>query len=613
MDLLAEKADLRNVRRTLKSLPINLSNAHRDMMERIDRQEATAVRAAYQVLSWIVSAVRPLTIAELRHALAIEPGEPRFDKSGMRSQGYLLTVCGGLVVIESRSTIVRLVHYSTEEYIQATRQDLLRSANATIASSCLTYLSYKAHAQLNCIIDAVQFDRVAFTRPVFNDIDAIVLEYPQDYPFYQYAAQYWGIHAQGPNELDVQDQIFAFFDLDMNLLCSVQSKILSERGWPGSREYLLAEPIHRLWVAAQFGLTKTVRGLLLRGASIDQNLHYAGRPFPGPSALQSATINGHLGVVQLLLDSGANHGISGDQFGSPVLAAAYNGHMDVLRLLLDSGANPSPYTDYYGTAVGAASLAGQRDAVELLLQRGASIAIPGVMPNGQALQFAAMCNREAIVKLLIDSGANVDEGYSIHERFIRACREQGDSRGIQDRQEEEAWSVRWRISHQKVFQVRADDCESPLQCASLLGHYRIAEILLENNASVNNEGLLWGTPLQAASFVGDLKIARLLIKHGAKVNADGYALGDALQAACIYGNEKVVNLLLEHGATINSKSKGLLGNALQTALIRDHKEVLSLLLKRRHPAYRTAASICHWIFLCLPSHFRSEQKRCYAS
>ena len=120
-----------------------------------------------------------------------------------------------------------------------------------------------------------------------------------------------------------------------------------------------------------------------------------------------------------------------------------------------------------------------------------------------------------------------------------------------------------------------------LQAASVAGHERIVQMLLDKGADINVQGGEHGTAFQAAVYWGREDVVQILLKQGADVNAsvstkcslpwheaacnglDGVCAsntrraigryGNAPQAAACRGNEQVVKILLAKGADVNSK------------------------------------------------------------
>ena len=91
-------------------------------------------------------------------------------------------------------------------------------------------------------------------------------------------------------------------------------------------------------------------------------------------------------------------------------------------------------------------------------------------------------------------------------------------------------------------------------------------------------GRNYGTALHAASLGGHKKIVQTLLDKGVDVNAQGGFYGNALQAASSEGHDQVVQMLLDKGADVNAQG-GEYGNALQAASRQGHDEVVQMLLR----------------------------------
>jgi hypothetical protein len=109
MDSLTGKLNAREVRKALEELPKGVYDTYDEAMTRINRQDGSHSHLAEQALSWIVYAFRPLSVGELQHALAIEPESASLDPEAIVDEEILTSVCAGLVVIDEKRPIFRLV------------------------------------------------------------------------------------------------------------------------------------------------------------------------------------------------------------------------------------------------------------------------------------------------------------------------------------------------------------------------------------------------------------------------------------------------------------------------------------------------------------------------
>jgi len=112
------------IRTALKKLPRGskaYDHAYEETMRRLECQIANSRELAKQVLSWITCAKRPLTTTELQHALGVEVGESELDEDNFSQIEDIVSVCAGLVTVDEESNIIRLIHYTTQEYFERTR------------------------------------------------------------------------------------------------------------------------------------------------------------------------------------------------------------------------------------------------------------------------------------------------------------------------------------------------------------------------------------------------------------------------------------------------------------------------------------------------------------
>ncbi|KAL2865382.1 uncharacterized protein BJX67DRAFT_183473 [Aspergillus lucknowensis] len=158
--------------------PRALSQAYDHAMERVMRQKTDLCALARKVLSWIVCAKIPLRTAEIQHALAANTGECELEKDSIPTIDDMISVCAGLVTVDKKTDIIRLVHYTTQEYFDIARDRWFPQAMDDITAACVTYLSYDRFETGFCVTQR-GFDQ----RLRMNAL-------------YSYASRYWGHHAR---------------------------------------------------------------------------------------------------------------------------------------------------------------------------------------------------------------------------------------------------------------------------------------------------------------------------------------------------------------------------------------------------------------------------------
>ena len=213
-------------------------------MKRIQGQEAGFRELAQRVLSWITCARRPLTTLELRHALAVEVGDSELGEDNLQEIEEMVSACAGLVTIDEESEIIRLVHYTTQEYFERTQMVLFPDAQRNIAVTCVTYLLFDAFETSFC--------------PTDDEFEARL----QLNPLYHYAAQNWGHHARAAST-EVEQLVLDFLESEAKVSSSCQAMAAS-KSYSGDSGYSQEVPRQMAGVhlAAYFGLKETIIALL---------------------------------------------------------------------------------------------------------------------------------------------------------------------------------------------------------------------------------------------------------------------------------------------------------------------------------------------------------------
>ncbi|KAJ7028119.1 ankyrin repeat domain-containing protein [Mycena alexandri] len=538
IESLSTKSTVKGVREALKSLPKTLNNSYDDAMKRIGEQNEESQAIAHSTLTWVANAKRPLTVLEIQTALAVEPGTKSLDEDNILDMEIILSVCAGLVIVDEQLLVVRLVHYTTQEYLDSVQPQQFPDAHTQITCTLLTYLA---------------FDKMMdFEEDANGDIP----------PLLGYS-QYCLAHAAGPPEGALKDLLLDFLSQGAN----------PRQKWPGAWEsppWTFSDWPRRpsaLWVAAATDLREIVQFLL-------ETVPYV--PDPDCPEIIIASNYGHLQMTQLLVEHGANINVGSTHSGTPLHCASYNGHKHIVCFLIEQGADVNVQGGHFGSALLAASHSGHGNIVQLLIEHGANVNTQGG-DFDSALQAASLQGHGNIVQLLIEHGANVNAqgGYydsalqtaslKGHENIVQLLIEQGANVNVQGGHCGSALQAASSGGYENIVQLLI---EHGANAASLEGHENIVQLLIEQGANVNAQGGDNDSPLQAASYNGHENIVQLLIEYGANVNAQGGEYDSALQAASHEGHGKIVQLLIEQGANVNAQG-GKYGSALQAALQSD--------------------------------------------
>jgi ankyrin repeat protein len=496
------------VREALKSLPKDLYDSYDNAMKRIEEQNEEDRHIAHSALIWVVNARRPLTVAELRVALAVEPGAQELDDDNLLDIEIILAVCAGLVIVDEQLSVVRLVHYTAQEYFESIQPQRFPDAQTEITRTLLTFLSFDCSMNSSWV-------------------------YSQDLPPLVEYSQYCLMHAIGPPEIALRNMILEFHGLD---LCW---KNTIGWGWvspPWNSVDFPSQP-SALWIAAAANLLETAK-FLLKEAPTPQH--------SDSPEISVASYYGHLQMVELLVEHSANVNAQGGHFGHALQAASFNGHIDVVQLLMEHGVNVDAQGGEYQSALQAASCNGHIDIVQLLMEHGANVNVQGGQ-YGSALQAASVNGHMDIVQLLIEHDADVNMQGREFGNALQAALYNGHMDIVQ-----------LLIQHGSHVNVQGGEHRSALQAASINGHIESIQFLIDQGAEVNVLGGEYGSTLQAASYYGHIDIVQLLIKHGADVSAQGGKYGSALKAALyrepddnqplIQRLETVAQLLRDNGA-----------------------------------------------------------------
>ena len=504
---------------------------------------------------------KTLTTKELQHALAVELDDEEFDSDNLPDIRDLVSNCCGLVTIDSENDVIRLVHYTTQEYFERTQKTWFPNAQSEIASICTTYLSFQHFESGMCASHSEFEDRLS------------------SYPLYDYASHHWGSHAaHAPSGtsyqydaafLKTQSKIDAacqgllakkYFPLDTGYsqrsprqmtalhlaafwgLREMAIRHLDDRNLDASNSYCQTP----LSFAAKYGHTAVTQLLLEKGANVESRDWYGRTPL-----LEAANV-GHTAVVQLLLEKGANIESRDMCSITPLSQAAQFGHTAVVQLLLEKGADTESYDHYARKSLSYAAEDGHEAVVRLLLENGADIeSYDG--ENTSALSYAAQNLHEAVVQLLLEKGADIESKDEYGKTPLLYTAVDGNEDGA-------------KLLLQKGADINSKDKKGRTPLSHAAEHATgITQVLLTKQANVEIEDNLGRSPVFYAIIGGHTEALDLLLAHGQTTinfNASDYYGTTALSVAVRLGHTDMVKRLL----TVSSADSGATDNFGRTLL-----------------------------------------------
>ena len=208
MTLLSGQVSRNKIRQALEKLPDKLNDAYDTIMDRIGKQDEQRKMIATTVLMWITYAKERLNVEQLLHSILmnLEPEIEDIDADDLIDVELLLSSCLGLVVLNEEDGIVRLVHYTTQDYLEKIFPD----AHTSIAKTSMAYLSFIVDLPI-AWKEGKQYDASRrYSRWVFMDLTLQNLH--EKYRLAAYAANYLGPHLSEGNEKALAKDVLNFLD-----------------------------------------------------------------------------------------------------------------------------------------------------------------------------------------------------------------------------------------------------------------------------------------------------------------------------------------------------------------------------------------------------------------
>lgn len=512
-------------------------------MQRITTQKQGFRMLAQRVLGWITCANRVLKTEELKHALAVEPGDLEIDEENFTPIIDMVSVCAGLVTINKESDVICLVHYTAQDYFQRTQQQWFPEAEAEMARVCIGYLSFSTFVTGHCYTDE-DFESRLKANPLFL-----------------YAARHWGHHCRTSSS-DLDETVVDFLENEAKISSSTQAMTIYNKN-PGYSQNM-PQHVTGVHLSAYFGLIKVLETLLDNGNYPDlQDSHgrtplswaaesgqessvklllaldiveCTSRDKSGETPASWAAKMGHVEVVTMLVNAGASMENSNVEGQSPLLLAARNGHVAVVQYLMQNKVDINSRDQSKMTPLAWAAASGQVTTLDLLLQQ-ADIDLECKQHSGQTpLSLAAAEGHAAVVKKLLAVLA--------------------DPASTDDQK------------------------RTPLSWAAEKGHDAAVTLLLHNSCGRQDTPDKYGrTPLSFAAANGrDIVVGLLMNSDGVNPNARSKDGRTPLCYAAMHGHTAVTRMLLTKQGIDPDPQDGCGRTPLSWAAKNGHEEVIEALV-----------------------------------
>lgn len=548
MDSLKSKQTLRHIHDTLDNFPDEVNDIYDGILQRISDQKIAADRTlGLKALSRIVCAHRPLSLSELQHVLAVEPGATVFDRYLDYDQEEILSSTAGLVTVDSDKNAVRLVHTTLQEYFNQgdNRNRWFPQAEVEMAGACLTYLNFDDFATLS--------DRE-------EEFDAQKTQYP----FLAYASQYWGVHVHDAGfDPGIQAAAVRLIKEPRRVAAYIRAAWYIDRG---SASWDVRKEVDGLHVCAWFGLSWVIPALDREELDIDvQESTY------GQTPLMYACRAGHVEMVQELLDLGASANIVSARGRTALFEAIFHnrehvvdillkmkdlcinavnakehnrtalilavrlGHVNIAASLLEHDDININQQDSSGiTALYLATFKGNVPIIRLLLQKPETDVNRGDSMSGRSpLILAAERNNTAIVELLLERGADP----TIKDR-------QGGGTALLRAADYGRISViETMLEHKVNLHCRDADERTILHGASAHGWPDIVRFLKANGLDPNARDKNHLTPLHEACCEGQLEVVKVLLEIGADKSLKDRFMRTPFSCAWQHGHLPIMKIL----------------------------------------------------------------------
>lgn len=615
--LLRKGKSSKTIQNMISFLPVELSELYEGFLTNIEESDKAQ---SLQLLQWVCFAMKPLSLSELRFAMAMDEDITYLSiLQCLESDLYVDTddamekrVCDlsqGLAesVEVNGKRFVQLIHQSVDDFLRDKGLQMLSQgelihgtlvgcSHFRLSRSCIQYLSMSEIQDFGFMVDLTGVERIDRYRENSSHL----------FPFLEYACMFWIRHASiAEQENFSQADLISYFHFDS------QSPSDLFTSWTRTqhlfREFytMHSKDMMLVHVAAGSGLLSVLKEALSQGIDLDPidsegrtPLFWAAtrghelsvkwllerdevtadsRDKRGNTPFAWAAMEGQEKIIKLLLERNDVTADSRDEDGNtPFAWAAQRCHEGVMKLLLARNDVKADSRDYWGqTPFLNAAKCGHDGVMKILLEQDDVLADSPDIDGNTPLYWAIMGGHEAAVKLLLErDDVMVNRRCKDGTLFTRAAT-LGNERIVQMFLERDDVETNVRDAYG----------QTPFSLAAERGHVGVVNLLLEcDDVDTDARDGYYQTPLSLAAERGHVAVVQSLLQLG-DVCADNFC-NEKMPIYYAVKNEhkSIAEVLLDYG-DVDEDLRNLDNRSpLSLAAQNGHEGVVELLLERHEVA-----------------------------
>jgi ankyrin repeat protein len=529
MDMLQAAKTAQELRETLASLPQSPRDVYQALFRRIkDSSDQKDRLWAKRIVTWACFARETFDTAEIRYMTGLNPEDPNLYHDNLLPDTQITSLCAGLVVVESASRKVSLVHTEAQKHFQAHEMRYLPEAHIDIATGCVAHIH--AFAKEKALDDLIELEFtegawkfLAYSiRHLSHHIDAHIKNtdahiknngalHRSERRLTSESLTYSGGAATDPNYVTLRR---AALDKRTRILCeSIVGLLQSNKTFNlilraivhmdlyPAKAALYSTPLH---VAVILGLFDAVKFIGLDKATLDRTDGLEN------TALTLAITHGHVDIAEFLIRQGCLVGLDSINGRRVFELAVHRKNLDIAKRMIDAAAAPEKPDRIWRV-----KSASKNKAIEFL-----NAALSGDLATVRILCKGDKLSQMKSTALLVAT----DRGYLDMVRNLLDSGADVNSRDLERRTALHRAVIRHDITMTTLLldrraKIDATDMssDSPLTLAMRdAGNRPIFELLLERHADVNLADYLGQSMLYCAAACGNTAMVRRLLEAGAE-------------------------------------------------------------------------------------------------